>query len=80
MKAFTIRLLSLLINLSVFGLALGMVILFVIALDEYVINNRLLFLRSGDWDGLITVTLLGFVISYVLKKLLILQWKWKVVR
>ena len=80
MKAFTIRLLSLLINLSVFGLALGMVILFVIALDEYVINNRLTFLRAGNWDGLITVTVLGLLISYVLKKLLILQWKWKVIR
>lgn len=80
MKAFTLRALSLIINLSVFGLALGMVIIFVIALDEYVINNRLSFLRAGNWDGLITVTVLGLLISYVLKKLLILQWKWKVVR
>ncbi len=80
MKAFTLRALSLIINLSVFGLALGMVIIFVIALDEYVINNRLSFLREGNWDGLITVTVLGLLISYVLKKLLILQWKWKVVR
>jgi hypothetical protein len=80
MKAFTLRAVSLLINLSVFGLAAGMVIIFIIALDEYVINNRLLFLRIGDWDGLITVTILGLLIGYVLKKLLILQWKWKVIR
>lgn len=80
MKAFTLKALTLLINLSVFGLALGMVIIFVIALDEYVINNRLSFLRAGNWDGLITVTVLGLLISYVLKKLLILQWRWKVVR
>ncbi len=80
MKSFTLRAVSLLINLSFFGLAAGMVIIFIIALDEYVINNRLLFLRTGNWDGLITVTILGLLIGYILKKLLILQWKWRVVR
>ena len=80
MKDFTIRALSFLINLSLFGLAFGLVIALVIALDEYVIKNRLLFLRTGNWDDLITITVLGLLVGYVLKKLLILQWKWKVVR
>ncbi len=80
MKTFTIRALSFLINLSVFGLAFGLVIIAVLALDEYVIKNRLTFFRIGDWDGLITITVLGLFVGYVLKKLLILQWKWKVVR
>jgi hypothetical protein len=72
--------LSLLINLAIFGIAAGLVIIFAIAIDEYVSKNRLSFLRAGNWTDLITVSVLGLLLSYVLKKLLILQWRWKVVR
>ncbi len=75
-----IRILDKFIRLSLFALAFGLVIIFLFAIDEFVIKQRLYFLRTGDWENLITVTAFGILIAYVLKKLLMLQYQWGVKR
>ncbi len=68
------------IRLSLFALAFGLVVIFLLAIDEFVVKQRLFFVRTGDWDNLITVTVFGILVAYVLKKLLLLQYKWGVKR
>lgn len=77
-KRFTIKLLNWAIRLALFALAFGLVILFLVALDEFVGRQRLFFLRTQDWGDLLTITVFGLFIAYILKRLLILQWKWGV--
>jgi hypothetical protein len=79
MKSF-IRVVDQFIRLSLFALAFGLVVIFLLAIDEFVVKQRLFFLRTGDWDNLITVTVFGILIAYVLKKLLLLQYHWGVKR
>jgi len=71
-----IRILNQLIKICLFLLAFGLVIIFLISIDEFVLRQRLYFLRTGDWDSLITVTAFGILVAYVLKRLLMLQYKW----
>lgn len=71
-----VRILNQFIKICLFLLAFGLVVIFLIAIDEFVLKQRLYFLRTGDWDSLITVTAFGILVAYVLKRLLMLQFKW----
>lgn len=71
-----VRILNQFIKICLFLLAFGLVVIFLIAIDEFVLKQRLYFLRTGDWDSLITVTGFGILVAYVLKRLLLLQYKW----
>ena len=71
-----IRILNQLIKICLFLLAFGLVVIFLISIDEFVLKQRLYFLRTGDWDSLVTVTVFGILVAYVLKRLLMLQYKW----
>ncbi|MBI4043373.1 MAG: hypothetical protein HY393_01020 [Candidatus Diapherotrites archaeon] len=64
----------------VFGLAFFVALGAIIALDDYVFQNRLYFIRTGDFESLILLLATAYFISYILKKLLVLQWKWGVER
>lgn len=75
MKTFS-RILNKVIRIGLFVLAFGLVVIFIMAIDNFVIKQRLYFLRVGDWENLITVTIFGLLIAYVLKKLLFLQYHW----
>ena len=75
-----VRTLDTIIRLGLFALAFGLVVIFILALDEFVIKQRLYFLRTGNWEDLVTVSALGILIAYVLKRLLVLQYKWGVKR
>ncbi len=76
MRANLIRILEQFIRIALFLIALGLVIVFIVALDEFVIKQRLYFLRTGNWDELITITAFGILVAYVLKRLLMLQYHW----
>ncbi len=76
MKNTLIRILSQFMRIGLFILAFGLVVIFLLAIDEFVIKQRLYFLRTGDWEDLIVVTAFGLIIAFVLKKLLMLQYKW----
>lgn len=71
-----LRILELFIRIALFVIAFAMVVVFVLAIDSFVIDQRLYFLRTQNWGDLITVTILGLLIAWVLKRLLILQFKW----
>ncbi len=71
-----VRILNQFIKICLFLLAFGLVVIFLIAIDEFVLKQRLYFLRTGDWDSLVTVTVFGILVAYVLKRLLLLQYKW----
>lgn len=75
-----IRMADLFVRFGLFAIALGLVIIFLIAIDDFVIKQRLYLLRIGDWDNLISITVFGILIAYVLKKLLFLQYQWGVKR
>ena len=77
-KHFTMKLLNWTIRLALFAAAFGLVVILLLSLDEFVMQQRLFFLRTHNWGDLITVTILGLLLAYVLKKLLILQWRWGV--
>ncbi len=70
------RLLNKGIRIGLFLLAFGLVVIFLFAIDDFVIKQRLYFLRTGDWENLIVVTVFGLLLAYVLKKLLFLQYRW----
>lgn len=76
MKNTLVRILGQFMRIGIFILAFGLVIVFLLAIDEFVIKQRLYFLRTGNWEDLIVVTAFGLVIAFVLKKLLILQYRW----
>ncbi|MDP2666235.1 MAG: hypothetical protein Q8P05_01915 [Candidatus Diapherotrites archaeon] len=63
---------------GLFVLAFLIVVFAVVSLDTFVIEQRLYFLRAGAWEELLLITALGLLIAYVLKRLLVLQWKWGV--
>ncbi len=63
-------------GIGLFVLAFGLVVIFLLAIDDFVIKQRLYFLRTGDWENLIVVTVFGLLLAYVLKKLLFLQYRW----
>ena len=65
-------------RMLLFALAFFVAVGAIIALDDYVFKNRLYFIRSGDFESLIILLVMGYFISYILKKLLGLQWKWGV--
>ena len=71
-----VRILNQFIKICLFLLAFGLVVIFLSAIDEFVLKQRLYFLRTGDWDSLVTVTVFGILVAYVLKRLLLLQYKW----
>jgi hypothetical protein len=76
MRQRAIRILDMFIRLALFVIAFALVVAFIVALDEFVINQRLYFLRTGNWDELITISAFGILIAYILKRLLVLQYKW----
>lgn len=76
MKHSIIRMINLFIRIALFMLALGLVVIFVIQIDAFVGTQRLYFLRTGNWEDLITVSILGILLAYVLKRLLVLQFHW----
>lgn len=76
MKNTIVRILSQFMRIGLFILAFGLVIIFLLAIDEFVIKQRLYFLRTGNWEDLIIVTAFGLIIAFVLKKLLMLQYRW----
>jgi hypothetical protein len=76
MKGTLIRILSQFTRIGLFILAFGLVVIFLLAIDEFVIKQRLYFLRTGNWEDLVVVTAFGLIIAFVLKKLLMLQYKW----
>lgn len=76
MKSFIKRMLNWTFRWGLFLLAAFIVILAIVSLDSFVIDQRLYFLRTGSWEDLIIVSILGILIAYVLKHLLVLQWKW----
>ena len=71
-----VRVLDWFIRISLFVIAFGLVVAFVLALDSFVTDQRLYFLRTQNWGDLVTVTILGLLVAWVLKRLLILQFKW----
>ncbi len=73
-----VSILDKLIRIGLFLLAFGLVIIFLIEIDTFVLEQRLYFLRTGNWEDLITITLFGILVAYILKKLLMLQYKWGV--
>ncbi len=76
MKNTLVRILSQFMRIGLFILAFGLVVIFLLAIDEFVIKQRLYFLRTGDWEDLIVVTAFGLILAFVLKKLLMLQYRW----
>lgn len=76
MKNSLVRILDTLVRVGLFLLAFGLVVLFILEIDSFVQTQRLYFLRTGDWEDLVTVTVFGILIAYVLKRLLLLQFKW----
>ncbi|MEK6901994.1 MAG: hypothetical protein AABX02_00205 [archaeon] len=76
MKQSLVRVLDWFIRIALFVIAFGLVVIFVLALDSFVMDQRLYFLRTSNWDDLITVTVLGLLVAWVLKRLLILQFQW----
>ncbi|MFH0970850.1 MAG: hypothetical protein V1776_05350 [Candidatus Diapherotrites archaeon] len=66
------------IRIALFLIAAGLVISFIVAIDNFLITQRLYFLRTGNWDDLITISAFGILIAYVLKRLLIMQYRWGV--
>jgi hypothetical protein len=76
MKNTLLRILSTFTRIGLFVLAFGLVIVFLLAIDEFVIKQRLYFLRTGNWEDLVIVTAFGIIVAFVLKKLLVLQYKW----
>lgn len=76
MKNTIVRILSQFMRIGLFILAFGLVVVFLLAIDEFVIKQRLYFLRTGNWEDLVVVTAFGLVIAFVLKKLLMLQYRW----
>ncbi len=75
-KHTTSRLLENFIRIAIFLLSFILVVIFVTELDAFVGSQRLYFLRTGNWDELLTITLFAILVAYVLKRLLILQFKW----
>ncbi|MBM3282323.1 MAG: hypothetical protein FJY86_03215 [Candidatus Diapherotrites archaeon] len=71
-----IRVTNKLMGIGLFALAFGLVVIFLLAIDDFVIKQRLYFLRTGDWENLVAVTVFGVLLAYVLKKLLFLQYRW----
>lgn len=80
MRNTLIRILDTLTRAGLFLLAFGLVIIFLLAIDSFVLEQRLFFLRTGNWEDLVTVTLFGILLAYILKKLLILQYRWGIKR
>lgn len=76
MRQSLVRILNTFIRIALFIVAFGLVVIFVVTLDEFVGKQRLFFLRTGNWEDLITVSVFGIIVAYVLKKLLFLQFKW----
>lgn len=76
MKNTLLRILSQFMRIGLFILAFGLVVIFLLAIDEFVIKQRLYFLRTGNWEDLVIVTAFGLIIAFVLKKLLMLQYRW----
>ncbi|MEK6970491.1 MAG: hypothetical protein AABW68_02235 [archaeon] len=76
MKATLIRAIDQLFRIGLFVLAFGLVVVFLLAIDEFVIKQRLFFLRTGNWEDLLVVTAFGLIIAFVLKRLLVLQYQW----
>ena len=75
-----VRFLNTLIRIGTFLLAFALVVLFVIAIDGFVNQQRTYFLRTGEWENLLWISAFGIFMAYVLKKLLVLQWRWGVRR
>ena len=76
MKNTLLRLLDNLIRIGLFILAFGLVVIFLIAIDTFVLQQRLYFLRTGNWEDLVTISLFGVLIAFTLKRLLVIQYKW----
>ena len=72
------RALDWIIRIGLFAIAFGLVVIFITALDSFVIKQRTYLFRTGNWDDLITISVFGILVAYVLKRLLVLQYKWGV--
>lgn len=73
-----IRILNKTMRYGVFVIAFVLVILFVVAIDEFVVKQRLYFIRRGDIEDLAVISIFAIFIGFILKRLLVLQWKWGV--
>ncbi len=73
-----VRILDNIIRIGLFLLAFGLVIIFISAIDSFVIKQRTYLLRTGNWEDLITISVFGILVAYVLKRLLVLQYHWGV--
>ena len=76
MKSFLARMMTWTWRWGLFVRAAFIVILAVVSLDSLVIEQRLYLFRTGSLEDLIIISVLGILIGYVLKHLLVLQWKW----
>jgi hypothetical protein len=63
---------------GIFAIAFLLVILFIVSVDEFVVKQRLYFFRTGNFEDLIVISAFAILVGFVLKRLLVLQWRWGV--